>query len=378
MTSSSADADHVLVEGSATVYRLVDIGYAIALDRAAVLLGEATRGRALPGGADARALEIRNPPLFATLGNFLVRVRGDDCSAMLSAHLYDFGVCSLRLTVPLPARATWSALSEFGSGLEASADPAAIFDRELPLLLERIASATERGRLASVSEEYRVYRIDRLLAPDGTRLTGPPLERLSDEQLVSLLVGERRRLSRTARHELAPYRFSYYEDDLTVLTWESALVVEPRQEDRDVEYVLEFANAQLLELRLYDSQLDEELPSLYDRVANARARPRLAGRFRAVLSDLQTRVADVTETVERVENALKVTNDVYLARVYAAALDLFRERAWRRGVERKLAILRETYVMLNSEAQAARAELLEIAIVVLIVAELVLALLRKA
>jgi uncharacterized Rmd1/YagE family protein len=67
-----------------------------------------------------------------------------------------------------------------------------------------------------------------------------------------------------------------------------------------------------------------------------------------------------------------VTNDVYLARIYAAALELFRERAWRRGIERKLGILRETYAMLNGEAQTARAELLEIAIVLLIVIELVL------
>ena len=151
-----------------------------------------------------------------------------------------------------------------------------------------------------------------------------------------------------------PHRFSYYDDDLTVLTWESALVVEPRAEDRDVEYVLEFANAQLLELRVYDLQLDAELPALYDRAEAARAPPAttaLAGRFRAVLSDLQTRVADVTETVERVENALKVTNDVYLARIYAAALELFREEAWRRGIERKLRILRETYAMLNTESQ---------------------------
>jgi uncharacterized Rmd1/YagE family protein len=95
------------------------------------------------------------------------------------------------------------------------------------------------------------------------------------------------------------------------------------------------------------------------------------------LSDLQTRVADITETAERVENALKVTNDVYLARIYAAALELFREQAWRHGIERKLGILRETYAMLNSEAQAARAELLEIAIVLLIVAELILAVLRS-
>jgi hypothetical protein len=177
---------------------------------------------------------------------------------------------------------------------------------------------------------------------------------------------------------LGPDRFSYYDDDLTVLTWESALVVEPRADDRDVEYVLEFANAQLLELRVYDFQLDGELPTLYDRVALVRARARapFRSRFREVLAELQTHVADITETVERAENALKVTNDVYLARVYGAALDLFRAQAWRTGIERKLGILRETYAMLHSEGQAVRAELLETAIVVLILVEIVLGLLR--
>jgi uncharacterized Rmd1/YagE family protein len=72
-----------------------------------------------------------------------------------------------------------------------------------------------------------------------------------------------------------------------------------------------------------------------------------------------------------VENALKVTDDVYLARVYSASLELFRGRAWRAGIDRKLAILRDTYAMLNGEAQAARSETLEIAIVALIVVELI-------
>ena len=67
----------------------------------------------------------------------------------------------------------------------------------------------------------------------------------------------------------------------------------------------------------------------------------------------QTLVADSTELVERVENALKVTDDVYLARVYSSALDIFRGRVWRGGIERKLAIIRETYAMLNDEAPAA-------------------------
>ena len=92
-----------------------------------------------------------------------------------------------------------------------------------------------------------------------------------------------------------------------------------------------------------------------------------------MLADLQSRVAAITEIVERADNAFKVTDDVYLARIYRAALDLFREPAWRRGVDRKLQIFRDTYAMLNAESQAARAELLEVIIVVLIAAELVLA-----
>jgi hypothetical protein len=365
------------VDGSATVYRLYDVGYTIALDHAAQLLGEITRGRVRPARVEARAIEIRNPPLFAALGPCDATIDGVTHAGTLAAHLFDFGVCSLQLRVVAPPNLSWTNFSEFGGAIQSSPTVGAIFGRELDRFVERIAPSVERPAVAPLSEEYIVFRIDRLATRDGERATA---DVLSDQQLVALLLGERRALSAAARRELVPHRFSYYEDDLVILTWDNALVVEPRVEDRDVEYVLEFANAQLLELRMYDLQLDGALPALYDRVAAARARrrPRLSGRFRTVLSELQTTVADITETVERVENALKVTNDVYLARIYAAALELFREKAWERGIERKLRILRDTYAMLHSEAQAARAELLEIAIIVLIVAELMVALLDRS
>ena len=366
------------VDGSATVYRLHDVGYTIALDRAAELLGESTRGRVRPAREEARAIHIRNPPLFAALGTFELTVGETKCAASLSAHLFDFGVCSLQLKVRASPNLTWTEFAEFARALDGQRDDEAIFARELAVLLERIAPAVERAAVAPLAEEYKVYRIDRLRGRDGPTGTTPVGQALSEPQLVALLLSERRALSPKTLHELVPHRFSYYHDDLTVLSWESALVVEPRDDDRDVEYVLEFANAQLLELRVFDLQLDAELPALYDRVATVRRRRglRLRGPFREILADLQTRVAHITETVERVENALKVTNDVYLAHVYAAALELFREQAWRRGIERKLGILRETYAMLNSEGQAARAELLEVTIVLLIVAELLVGVLH--
>jgi hypothetical protein len=156
------------------------------------------------------------------------------------------------------------------------------------------------------------------------------------------------------------------------------LVVDPAKGDTDVQFVLEFANAQLLEFRFYDALLDEGLPRMYERVAQARSGPRAfpGRRFAHVLSDLQTLVADSTELVERAENALKVTDDVYLARVYAAAMEIFRGRAWRASIDRKLTIMRDTYGMLHAEAQARRSEALEISIVALILFEVVLGLLR--
>jgi uncharacterized Rmd1/YagE family protein len=85
----------------------------------------------------------------------------------------------------------------------------------------------------------------------------------------------------------------------------------------------------------------------------------------------------VTEIAERVDNALQVTEDVYLARVYAAAIALFRVPNVSAAVDRKLAIIRETYSALYEEAAGARAQFLEIAILALIAIEIVLSLIRR-
>ena len=226
-----------------------------------------------------------------------------------------------------------------------------------------------------MSEDYTVFRVTRAEHADGTPARPDAIGALD---VAPLLLGEPRPLSAEARRELLPHRFSYCVDDVTILTWENALVVEPGDHDTDVQYVLEFANAQLLELRYYDAILDDDLPRLYDSIEAARRKYAVfpGRRFAKLLTRLQAILADTTELVETVENALKVTDDVYLARVHFAAMEIFRGKAWRAGIDRKLGIIRDTYAMLNAEAQAARSETLEIAIVVLIVAEIVMALIK--
>ena len=367
------NADELRVSGVATAYRLFDVGYEIDLERVDALLGGDTRGRSVPVRAEGRAFEIRQPPLSARVGEREIRVDGRSHRGVLQARFFDFGVCSLRLTVAREAPCSWPEFVAFGNAFDASAGLADFFQGELTPLLERVRPAIERPRVAPVIEDYVVFRLH------GIESRGAPVtaaDALTDDHLVPLLLGEQRGLSVPARRELLGSRFSYYTDDLAVLTWDNALVVEPRADDQDVELVLEFANAQLLELRVYDALLDSELPALYDRIAAARRRLQLSSTYRGLLGSVQARIADVTEIVERAENAFKVTDDVYLARIYEKALELFRERSWRSGISRKLAIFRETYEMLNGEAQAARAELLELAIVLLIVFEIVLSFIR--
>ncbi|MGQ0714478.1 MAG: hypothetical protein ACT4PJ_12215 [Gemmatimonadaceae bacterium] len=372
MIDRASVASGLRVTGGAVVYRLFDVGYEIHLDRALELLALNAPQRVRPIRGEAQAMQIANPPISVILGGERIVIDGSAYDAEMSARIFDFGAVSLRLRVDAPPMIAWEDFSRFGNAVDVGTDLTPLFQQHVRALFDRITPAIERPSLAPVSEDYVVFRIRQL---EDTAGRTAPADSLGDEDITPLLLNETRALSAAARRELLPHRFSYYADDLTILTWDNALVLEPVAEDTDVQYILEFANAQLLELRFYDAQLDAELSRMYDRVAEARAKPRLlfSRRYSRLLARLQTIVADSTELVERAENSLKVTDDVYLARIYLAALDIFRARAWRAGIDRKLAIIRETYEMLNAEAQAARAEVLEAAIVLLFVFEIVLA-----
>jgi hypothetical protein len=281
----------------------------------------------------------------------------------------------MQARLDVPPRLAWPQYADLAAAVDESGGIPALLDTYVRGLVDRTGQAISRPGIAPVNEDYNVYRIREVYDTAGQRSSAALLK---DIDLAPLLLNETRALSSQARAELLPHRFSYYADDLAVLTWENALIVDPMDGGTEVEYVLEFANAQLLELRYYDRVLDAELPKLYDRIGRARYGPRgvFRHRYSRLLGEMQTLVADSTELVERVENAMKVTDDVYLARVYETALELFRGRTWRAGIDRKLTIIRDTYQMLNAEAQAGRAETLEAAIVLLIVAEIVLSFIR--
>jgi hypothetical protein len=363
---------NVRVEGEAIVYRLYDVGYEIRLDEAFERLASSAPERPQPRRGEAQAIHIANPPVTVSLGSATWNVGAEPRGLDLSARLFDFGVISMRARIQ-SGRMRWDEFISWGIAI-GSSRPWELFEPAREALRKRLSSAIDRPGSHPITEEYLIFRIHRLSHDDGSPAS---ISSLEDSDISRLLLGEPRAISPAARAELMSERLSYFEDDVTVLTWNAALVVEAAVEDTDIQYVLEFANAQLLELRYYDTVLDHELPRINDEIVAARRGFHVMGRrYSRLLSALQTQVADATEAVGRVENALKVTEDVFLARVYAAALGIFRERAWRAGIDRKVSILRQTYEMLNAESLARRTEVLEIVIILLIVLEVILALFR--
>ena len=367
--------------GHVLALRLFDAADRIDLEQAEALWRRYAAGAARRHGLAAtspKAGSFGVPPLTLTLPSHTLSLAGRTIEAAMTARLYDFGAITLALRVPadgLPWADFVALINEVDTAVGPEA-PIAPWDAALAALTAALAGALRQLTEARVQEDYLVGVVHALDQQGGDNT--PTAEALlASVDLAALLSGEHRPLSAAARADLLRHRFSYYEDDLVVLTWDRAFVYEPRG-DADVTDVIEVANAQLLEMRYYDELLDAELPRMNAHVAAARSglNPLAARRYAGLARRLYSLVADVTELTERVDNALQVTEDVYLARVYAAALDQFRVAAVTAAVNRKLAIMRETYTALYDEAAGARAEVLEIAIVVLIMFEIVMAFVR--
>lgn len=362
--------------GTIIAYRLFDVAYAIDLGIAEqtwarTVRTQSSRGRLTTTPAKAVAFDV--PPVALGLGTIELPLPDGPVHAIVTARLYDFGVVSIALRVSV-ANLSWTAFSQQLNAIDLAvglAPATGLWIELLDRVRKGVGDALVRPVPSTLEEDYLIGVVSEF----SEKIAAETLvERLD---LVPLLSGEQRPLSEGARRDLLRHRYSYYTDDLVVLTWDRAFVYEPRG-DSDVIDVIEVANAQLLEMRYYDELLDSELPRMYDLVEATRRRWALPGarRFADLARRLYTMVAEVTELTEKVDNALQVTEDVYLARIYAAALELFRVPTVSAAVDRKLSIIRDTYTALYDEAHASRSEVLEVIITVMIAVEIVLALIH--
>jgi hypothetical protein len=298
-----------------------------------------------------KAIAFGDPPILTELVAPPVVVLGERCETRVTARVHSFGVVWVRLEVRNPRPMAWDEWAEFAREAERKAAEPSFWREHLHSLLDGMRPGLADPSPVRLEEDYAIVTMRELDPP-------LPTARLREEvDLVPLLTHEPRPLSEMARAEVLRHAHSYYLDDLLVLTGDRAFVLEPSGDD-DITDVL----------------MDAELPRSYQKAAAVRRRrARLSGEYPRTAHAMRALVAGVTQITERVDHALTVTEDVYLARVYSSALELFRVRYWADSTDHKLSLIRDTYTALYDEAVATRAEWLEAAIVLLIVLELVIA-----
>ena len=350
------------------LYQLYDIGDSIDLERARLALA-APSTRMRPVATRGASIDMPQPPLVVGMGKTTLPLECGQFAARIEARIYDLGILAICLTIALPERISWEVATDLLAEVQSRPHcTEEAFASAFKALRGAIAPALDRPSDTIRTEDYSILLIERLVPG------GPPASTLARHpSLLQTALGERRTLSAAAA-SLAT-TLSYYEDDLILLTWTAAIVIEPDAAAReDATFLLEFANVQLLAFRSYDDQVERDLARIAPRIGRARRPHWWAFNATSVfLHEIHALIADTTGTSARVENALKVTEDVYWNRVYTAALVVLRVEAWRTGIAEALAVLRESAALLNDEAEVARSTFLEVLVIVLIALELVIA-----
>jgi hypothetical protein len=361
-----------VADGAVLVYRLFDVADAVDLVMAEKAVAAPKSRLRLEGAQSGSALELPRPPLHLALGPREVPLASGPRRAEASAHVFDYGVVSIRYTLAIAPGTSLADLVPLAEELFVEPTPGldAEARREADELSRALGGALERPHAWDGLESYQVFLVRRFEAP------ALAADLLANAPIAELLLGETSTvgLSRAERDEVLGYHFTYLEDDLAVLHWNSALVVEPSGVE-DIPDLLELATAHLLELRYYDALLDRELHRIYDEI-EAGGSPIVnifTRRYRRLQRETAALLVELSEMIERLENAVKIVGDFYLARLYQSAVRRFRLPAWQDTVLRKQKLVSDVHDLTGNAADTSRSELLEVAIIVLILFEIVAA-----
>jgi hypothetical protein len=377
MAGERAEGAWRVKDGAVHVYRLFDVAEAIDLAKAEALISAPKSRLRLESAHGPAALEIPRPPVHLALGARSLPFASGARACETSAHLFDYGVVSIVHRLPIPEATPLEALLPFAEELLAAPTPAldATSRREAEDLVGTLRPALDRPHAWEGHETYHVWMVRAFDRPATAE------ELLGTAPLAELLLGETSAtpLSRAEREDVLKHSFSYLQDDLAVVDWNSAFVHEPSGVP-DIPDLLEFATAHLLELRYYDALLDRELQRIYGEIEARGLGPRpnpFTRRYLRLQRHTAALLLELSEMIERLDNAVKIIGDFYLARLYQSTVRRFRLPAWEENVLRKQRLLSEVNGLLSHAADTRRGEMLELTIIALILWEILYAFLRR-
>ena len=365
-----SDEPLIIRSGAAFVYRVYDVAEEVHLGQIAALLrsaGGKSHARIAPGRPEA--LIVKDAPIRVHLGERRIEIAGFEFASEVTATIWNYGTVSIRYQLPLAGRA-WRDLVRISRALsEAPVDDWNASTQYCRELLATIDPATRRPSVSRLIEDYAIYALREV------EKVGAADELLAGADLPGLLLGEEQGyLSARVRTAVLQGLFQYSARDLTLIDWDSAVILDPAGA-ADVVDIIEFALTHLLELRVYDDLLDQRLNEFYEAIEAGRRRF-WQSPFQGIAEEANTRYVEFSELTERIDNSLKVVGDYYLATIFRGATQRFRTPDWQQSIARKMGILSRVSSLLQGEVNVRRGLALELVVVLLFVLEIALAVLH--
>jgi hypothetical protein len=246
---------------------------------------------------------------------------------------------------------------------------------EARLLAEQVRRALEPFCLRPVpqlpdEEAYTVFCVRApLLNSEGLAVNAERWLQAHRREVAALLTQETdiEQLSRQEAEESTGRSLSYYRNDLVVIDWDAALIVDEPADFDETLYVMELANLQLAELEAYDRMLDLALERSYRDLSKRSLRGRVH-----VLQEVKELRIDLARLSDELSNITKFFGDWHLARVYEAIAARFHLADWHHTIEEKLKTLDELYQLLKHDQDNRWMLILETTIVLLFIIDLVI------
>ncbi len=357
------------MKGEIVAFQLVDVGGTFDLALLARSLAD-RQPREAPSVGKGTPPYVEFPrPLVVPHSPVTLETAAGPVEAEVTFLYFPIGAVSVRFRIPVEVASlaelrTWNQTSVRLEGQKFG------FEAAARLLLERDRSSWE----PTVQDRYTSKLLHESYTVFAFRDVGePPAEFLERHaaDVAGLLTGaDATRLHEKETREALRKWFSYYADDLTVVDWDAAFLIDPDADYEDLLFVLEIANLQLLQFRAYDDYLDDVIERAYDELGTLFARSRSSPAAREIFHELSLLRIEMAELADEADNITKFLGDWFLARVYQAAQEKFHLNDWRATVDDKLSTLNKLYQLAHEESTSRRMLILEVLIVLLFIIDL--------
>lgn len=354
-----------ITKGTCFALFAYDVGHSINLsDAERRIAAGAERGRLRHKTRAPQYFEYRPAPLRLVQEGSVFDVSQYQASPTVEVMVYDFGAVTITYRFSLDGQ--FDRLLELSESLYENERLLTESRARVEQLIQALGPAIERPCIAEEVEDYIMFSIESHV-PEN-----PPLWTTNESDLAQILRAERMPFSEQEVADAVSCRISFGREDAAVIDWHSAVLFGKDMDD--VRAVLEFANVELLEMRMLDEQLDRALDEGYEALSRKPRLLSLTGSHEKDMRHIAQLQVDSALIFERVTNTLKLLGDQYLARVYRLVSQRFHLEAWDASILRKLQTLESIYGKMSDRAGTRRMEVLEWIIIILIALSLAVSL----